>query len=254
MELCRRCWTLYELSCVSVVPFTNKSDEAKSKCEQKWVGSHPLFSGKGQTPPTACSTLLLPMLHLHTHNQCIYMDVSLLLSFCSPLALWMCMVSWQYAFHLISSSLLICFLLLFTHCHSLCFCLWLALSPALFYLLSLSHPCTPSSLPPVFYLTSPLPVVLVCALVCHEGGGGWLVVVGGLDGHLILALPHNVGMCDFFKIRFPRWVLSLVMHDNGSLHSGPIVSPSLFVPLMSGYGTSVHEYMQFFPSLAGGKI
>lgn len=54
------------------------------------------------------------------------------------------------------------------------------------------------------------PVVLVCALVCHEGGGGWLVV-GGLDGHLILALPHNVGMCDFFKIRFPRWVLSLAM-------------------------------------------
>lgn len=36
-------------------------------------------------------------------------------------------------------------------------------------------------------------------------------MVGGLDGHLILALPHDVGMCDFFKTRFPRWVLSLAM-------------------------------------------
>lgn len=30
-------------------------------------------------------------------------------------------------------------------------------------------------------------------------------------------------------------------HDHESLHSGPFVSPSLFVSLMSGYDTSVHE-------------
>lgn len=31
-------------------------------------------------------------------------------------------------------------------------------------------------------------------------------------------------------------------HDHESLHSSPFVSPSLFVSLMSGYDTSVHEY------------
>lgn len=52
----------------------------------------------------------------------------------------------------------------------------------------------------------------VCAGVMKEGEGGCLLIGGLLvwTGHLILALPHNVGMCNF-KIRFPRWVLSLAM-------------------------------------------
>lgn len=37
-------------------------------------------------------------------------------------------------------------------------------------------------------------------------------------------------------------VLSDGEHDHQSLHSGPFVSPSLFVSLMSGYGTSVHAF------------
>ena len=88
---------------------------------------------------------------------------------------------------------------------------WLVPLPSSF-LNSLSHPRTP---PPPSLLPSispTLPLVLVCALGCHGGGGGGgCRLIGGLDGHLILALPHNVGMCDFFKIRFPRWVLSSAM-------------------------------------------
>lgn len=37
-------------------------------------------------------------------------------------------------------------------------------------------------------------------------------------------------------------VLSNGEHDHESLHSGPFVSPSLFVSLMSGYATTVHEF------------
>lgn len=37
-------------------------------------------------------------------------------------------------------------------------------------------------------------------------------------------------------------VLSDGEHDHESLHSGPFVSPSLFVSLMSGYDTPVHEF------------
>ena len=45
-------------------------------------------------------------------------------------------------------------------------------------------------------------------------------------------------------------VLSKSEHDHESLHSGPFVSPSLFVSLMSGCATIVHEFAVF--SIAGG--
>lgn len=47
-------------------------------------------------------------------------------------------------------------------------------------------------------------------------------------------------------------VLSNGEHDHESLHSGPFVSLSLFVSLMSGYDTSVHESAAL-PIAAGGK-
>lgn len=138
-------------------------------------------------------------------EMCIYMEVLLLLFFCC-LGLWMCTMSWQSTFHLISFSLPP--QSSFFHSSSMPLSLAGSFSCPLHFTLTFSPPHP--SLPPVFYLTSPLLVVLVCALVCHEEGGGWLVV-GGLDRHLILALPHNVGMCNLFKIRFPRWVLSIAM-------------------------------------------
>lgn len=88
-----------------------------------------------------------------------------------------------------------------------------------------SHFLTPRTHSSILSSISPLPscFYLVCALVCHEQGGGWLVA-GGLDGHLILALSHNVGMCYLFKIWFPRWVLSMQdEHDHDSLHNCPCV-------------------------------
>lgn len=48
---------------------------------------------------------------------------------------------------------------------------WLFLLPSSFYSHFLTPAPIPPSLPLVFYLTSPLPVVLVGALVCHEGDG-----------------------------------------------------------------------------------
>lgn len=48
-------------------------------------------------------------------------------------------------------------------------------------------------------------------------------------------------------------VLSDGEHDHQSLHSGPFVSPSLFVSLMSGYGTSVHEFAVLSIAVGGGN-
>lgn len=66
-------------------------------------------------------------------------------------------------------------------------------------------------------------------------------MVGGLDGHLILALPHNVGMCNLLKI---RWVLSSAMASSiVRVYTVVLLSlPLSFVSLMSGFDTSVHEF------------
>lgn len=111
----------------------------------------------------------------HASKTCIYMEVSLLPWFCSlsrsvnahgELAV-------RFSPHLITSIFLFFPTLpLFTHCPSLCLCLHLGLylCPLLFYSRFLT-PALPS--PPSCLLSRHLPpVVLVCALVCHEGGGG----------------------------------------------------------------------------------
>lgn len=80
-------------------------------------------------------------------------------------------------------------------------------------------------------------------------------MVGGLDGHLILALPHNVGMCNLFKIRFPRWVLSLAMVSM-IMRVYTVVLLSLPPSLCLLYLAVALLYMnlQFFLSPSGGWI
>ena len=233
---------------------------SQSECEQKWVGSHPLFSGEGQNSPnsllTALSSVAFAQTNANTHT-------------CKHAYTWKshCCCLSVFCFVKVHGERAMCFsphlfpstppppTLPFTHCHSLCLCLSLALSLALFFSFTFSppHASLPPSLPPVFYLTSLL-VVLVCELVCHEGGGGWLVV-GGLDGHLILALPHNVGMCNLFKIRFPRWVLSLAMVSM-IMRVYTVVLLSLPPSLCLLYLAVALLYMnlQFFLSPSGGWI
>lgn len=236
----------------------------QSRCEQKWVGSHPLSSGEGQTPPTALLAALPnvafaqnPCKHSH-RNRNVHVRGSLivavfLFSLCSL------NVHGELAMHFFTSSRPLYFFFPPLFPFSLIVILsafvsgWLFLLPSSFYSHFLTPAPIPPSLPLVFYLTSPLPVVLVGALVCHEGDGSWLVV-GGLNGHLILALPHIVGMCNLFKIRFPRWVLSLAMVSTiMRVYTVVLLSLPLSLCLLCLAMTLLYMNLQFFPSLLGKK-
>lgn len=76
-------------------------------------------------------------------------------------------------------------------------------------------------------------------------------MVGGLDRHLILALAHNVGMCDFFKIRFPWWVLSLAM-ESTMVRVYTVVLLS-FPRSLCFLCLLLFMNLQFFPLLSGGR-
>lgn len=213
------------------------------------------FQRRGANYPSG----LLTALHTHARTwteTCIYMELSLLSPFCSLLALWMRTVSWQCTFYLIYVVSLPPPPFHSFSFQSLSFSLPLSLAgsfscPRLFY----SHFLTPAPIPPsVFYLTSYPPSRLFwCACWCvTKGGGGWLVV-GGLDRHLILALPHNVGMCNLFKIRFPRWVLSLAMVSTiMRVYTVVLLSLPLSLCLLCLAMTLLYMNLQFFPSLSGG--
>lgn len=137
------------------------------------------FQRRGANYPSG----LLTALHTHARTwteTCIYMELSLLSPFCSLLALWMRTVSWQCTFYLIYVVSLPppfpLFLFSVIVILSAFVSGWLFLLPSSF-LLSLSHPRTHPSLCLLSHLLPPFPVVLVCVLVCHEGGwrliGGW---------------------------------------------------------------------------------
>lgn len=226
----------------------------QSRCEQKWEGSRPLFSGEGQITPAAFSLLYI-LTHAHElkraytwNSHCCHLFVLFLRCECARWAgnaLFTSSMSSLYPppFHSFSFQ-------------SLSFSLPLSLAgsfscPRLFY----SHFLTPAPIPPsVFYLTSYPPSRLFwCACWCvTKGGGGWLVV-GGLDRHLILALPHNVGMCNLFKIRFPRWVLSLAMVSTiMRVYTVVLLSLPLSLCLLCLAMTLLYMNLQFFPSLSGG--
>lgn len=181
MEFCHCCWTFYELSCVRIVPFMKERGEANSDVNRSEEVHIPFSVARGKLPPAAFLLSGYPMSRnackpgTHTHtNRNVHIHgnlivVALLLS-CSV------NVHNELAMHF-SSHLVLSIPppLQSSSFHSSSLPLFLAgsFSCPLHFTLTFSppHPSLPS-LPPVFYPTSPLPVVLVCALVCHEEGGG----------------------------------------------------------------------------------
>lgn len=259
MKFCHCCWTFYDSSCIGLVPFMKERGKANSDVYRSEEVHIPFSRWREKFP---CGLLAVWQaseqkceLASRAHKQTEMLHIHGSLIVVALLLPWTVNVHNELAKHFSSHLILSTPPIFFFSTHPLCLCLWLALSLALFILLSLSLPRTRSSLlssisPP------PLPVVLVCALVCHEEGGGWLVV-GGLDRHLILALPHNVGMCNLFKIRFPRWVLSTAMVST-IMRVCTVGLLSLPHSLCLSYGCLWHFctwiYSSFHSCLAGAAI
>lgn len=181
VEFCHCCWTFYELSCVRIVPFMKERGEANSDVNRSEEVHIPFSVARGKLPPAAFLLSGYPMSRnackpgTHTHtNRNVHIHGSLIV----VALLLSCSVNVhnELAMHF-SSHLVLSIpppppIFLFSLILSAFVSGWLFLLPSSFYSHFLTPAPIPSSLPPVFYLTSPLPVVLVCALVCHEEGGG----------------------------------------------------------------------------------